>query len=115
MTVSYTRCRSLDIGVLTLDSAPDAAELKKVLTSRLLRMTRFKSVLKVGSFGGSFVEVDEIDWEYHLSYAFEDETVRLSKLLKQFRALRIKPTETPECMEVYLLLTIVSHDLISNV
>ena len=59
--------------MLYLESCPPKDTIMSIVQEKLCGMSRFRSVLKVNRHGGSFVEVDEMDWDYHFAIAFEDQ------------------------------------------
>eukprot|EP00924_Labyrinthula_sp_SR-Ha-C_P006554 snap_masked-scaffold_38-processed-gene-1.32-mRNA-1 protein AED:1.00 eAED:1.00 QI:0/0/0/0/1/1/2/0/486 len=74
-------------GAWIVDHNPGLEELKKVLSERLLKIGRFKSVFQSTSFGGHFREVsdEDIDWKYHLSIPAEfEESTASEQILFSF-------------------------------
>lgn len=56
-------------------------DITTMIETKFLTMSRFKSVLKVGKKTCYFEEVEEIDWDYHVSIAFENEVITEAELL----------------------------------
>lgn len=72
------------VGVLHLETSPSMSEIKTLVTSRLFKMSRFRSVLHATKKTCFFEELEEseIDWDYHLTSDFEDQVITEEELLE---------------------------------
>lgn len=82
MDVGGVKLGTWIISVMELETALPMEDVKGVLEDRLLTMSRFRSVLQVSKSTAGFKEVEEIDWEYHLTTAFEGEEPEQEDVLK---------------------------------
>lgn len=72
-------CRWI-VGLLYLESCPPYEVLRERLETKLVSLSRFKSVLKINKKKAYFEEVEELDWEYHLGMAFQDKKITEEEL-----------------------------------